>query len=381
MERIYTHYDNLKVARDAPPEVIRAAYKSLAHKYHPDRNQNNPNAARIMSLINIAYEELSDPVKRKLHDEWIREQEKLKHTHSPEAVTSSNKTEDSNFQRNTKNRRTVLLLLVIVIALVNIFLVDFQHTDKKISSNSANSNISSTPSTPNPPISSTQALPYPHKKPNPSSTEEYQVVEAFGKRIRFPINMSDEQIAKAIRNNEHILNPNYNAKGSDLLERFPNISNKEISGKKDISQKKLNVASSYVRPATAPNGETWPSTAAYVKGYKKLHTDGLSSVTVDNTQNDSDVFVKLVSISGNKTLSARQFFIPAHGQFTVNKVRPGNYDIRYRDLDSGALAKSETFTLQQKTTPDGIQYGNVTMTLYKVHDGNMRTYTISEADF
>ncbi|WP_258193030.1 J domain-containing protein [Nitrosomonas oligotropha] len=85
---MHTHYDNLKVARDAPPEVIRAAYKSLAHKYHPDRNQSNPDAARIMSLINIAYEELSDPVKRKLHDEWIRGQEKLQHMHPPEDVTS-----------------------------------------------------------------------------------------------------------------------------------------------------------------------------------------------------------------------------------------------------------------------------------------------------
>lgn len=119
----------------------------------------------------------------------------------------------------------------------------------------------------------------------------------------------------------------------------------------------------------------------HVKGYKKLHTDGLSSVTVDNTQNDSDVFVKLVSISGNKALPVRQFFIPGRSQFTVNKVRLGNYDIRYRDLNSGALVKSEMFTLEQKTSPDGIQYGNVTMTLYKVHDGNMRTYSISEADF
>ncbi|MCE3242682.1 MAG: hypothetical protein K0Q83_3189, partial [Deltaproteobacteria bacterium] len=28
MPKVRTHYDNLKVARDAPPEVIRAAYKS-----------------------------------------------------------------------------------------------------------------------------------------------------------------------------------------------------------------------------------------------------------------------------------------------------------------------------------------------------------------
>ncbi|QYD24734.1 J domain-containing protein (plasmid) [Klebsiella quasipneumoniae] len=31
-----THYDNLKVSQDAPVEVIQAAYRTLAKKYHPD---------------------------------------------------------------------------------------------------------------------------------------------------------------------------------------------------------------------------------------------------------------------------------------------------------------------------------------------------------
>lgn len=48
MEKIHTHYDNLKVAREAPPEVIRAAYRALSQRYHPDRNPANAEAARIM---------------------------------------------------------------------------------------------------------------------------------------------------------------------------------------------------------------------------------------------------------------------------------------------------------------------------------------------
>jgi DnaJ domain len=70
--KVRTHYDNLKVARDAPPEVIRAAYKSLSQKYHPDRNSSDPNASRTMAIINAAYRVLSDPDLRKRHDEWIR---------------------------------------------------------------------------------------------------------------------------------------------------------------------------------------------------------------------------------------------------------------------------------------------------------------------
>src|SRR5690242_10373040 len=75
MARIHTHYDNLKVARNAPPEVIRAAYKTLSQKYHPDRNPGSADAIRIIQIINSAYEVLSDPVKRQEHDEWIARNE------------------------------------------------------------------------------------------------------------------------------------------------------------------------------------------------------------------------------------------------------------------------------------------------------------------
>jgi curved DNA-binding protein CbpA len=54
--RDHTHYDNLKVSRDAPIEVIRAAYKSLASKYHPDIHPNREKATRIMRIINASYE-------------------------------------------------------------------------------------------------------------------------------------------------------------------------------------------------------------------------------------------------------------------------------------------------------------------------------------
>lgn len=75
MAQIHTHYDNLKVARDAPPEVIRAAYKILSQKHHPDRHGNSAEAIRIIQLINSAYEVLSDPIRRQEHDDWIAKAE------------------------------------------------------------------------------------------------------------------------------------------------------------------------------------------------------------------------------------------------------------------------------------------------------------------
>lgn len=75
MARLHTHYDNLKVTRNAPPEVIRAAYKTLSQKFHPDRNPEKQDATRAIQIINLAYDVLSDPIKRKEHDDWIAAKE------------------------------------------------------------------------------------------------------------------------------------------------------------------------------------------------------------------------------------------------------------------------------------------------------------------
>jgi curved DNA-binding protein CbpA len=139
---------------------------------------------------------------------------------------------------------------------------------------------------------------------------------------------------------------------------------------------------SYVRSAFAPNGEPWPAVSGYVKGYAKRSTGGLSTVTVDNSKNDSDVFVKLHTLETAQFQVVRVFFIKAGGRFTVRNVLPGNYDVRYRNLDSGALLKSEAFDLVEEQQDDGrTRFSNIEMTLFKVLHGNMKTYPISEEEF
>lgn len=71
MSQFQTHYDNLKVARNAPPEVIRAAYKTLSQKFHPDHHQGTEDSTRAFQLISAAYAILSNPEQRELHDQWI----------------------------------------------------------------------------------------------------------------------------------------------------------------------------------------------------------------------------------------------------------------------------------------------------------------------
>jgi hypothetical protein len=60
-------YEVLQVSQNAEPEVIDAAYRRLARKYHPDTS-SHPDAHSRMQELNWAYEILNDPVSRSRYD-------------------------------------------------------------------------------------------------------------------------------------------------------------------------------------------------------------------------------------------------------------------------------------------------------------------------
>lgn len=138
---------------------------------------------------------------------------------------------------------------------------------------------------------------------------------------------------------------------------------------------------SYVKPIDAPNGKKWPQDAAYIDGYPIGRADGLSKLTIDNSANETDMFVKLVAIDSNKSLPIRHVYIPAQDKFTMNKIRAGQYDIRYQDLSDGTLSRSEEFFIEEISTEDGVKYSVNTMTLFKVSNGNFQTYPLSPDEF
>jgi hypothetical protein len=137
----------------------------------------------------------------------------------------------------------------------------------------------------------------------------------------------------------------------------------------------------WVRPSLSPVGTYWPSNAGYVAGYDIQAQGGLSSVTIDNGRNSSDVFLKLVWLSKMEAIPARMCYIPAHSSFTFTSVMPGIYDVRYRDLSTGGLSKTEEFVLQERQDSSGTNFSNITLTLYKVVNGNMETEAIEESEF
>lgn len=63
------YYDILEINETASTEVIKAAYRALVKKYHPDNYElENEDITERMAELNEAYAVLSDEKKRKDYD-------------------------------------------------------------------------------------------------------------------------------------------------------------------------------------------------------------------------------------------------------------------------------------------------------------------------
>ncbi|EWC87532.1 hypothetical protein PFNF54_03656 [Plasmodium falciparum NF54] len=69
MSRRVNYYEVLGVPQDADLTVIKKSYRTLAMKWHPDKNPNNKaEATERFKQISEAYEVLSDPKRRRKYD-------------------------------------------------------------------------------------------------------------------------------------------------------------------------------------------------------------------------------------------------------------------------------------------------------------------------
>ena len=63
------YYKTLGIDKKATQDEIKKAYRTMAIKYHPDKNPENKEAENKFKIVNEANEVLSDPEKRKKYDE------------------------------------------------------------------------------------------------------------------------------------------------------------------------------------------------------------------------------------------------------------------------------------------------------------------------
>jgi hypothetical protein len=269
MPKMHNHYEDLKVTRDAPAEVIRAAYKSLSQKFHPDRHGDDAHSEDLMKSLNVAYDVLSDPVKRRAHDAWIDAVE-------PTRVTAM----------------------------------------------------------------------------SPALAHLWRA------RIRYGIGLA--LLFGAVQ----------------LYLSGPNAAPDQETASSSASSAPVRSVS-----FKAPNGAPWPAYAAYVTGYPVLKNDGLSKVTFDNSDGESDVFARLVCLEYEGALTARHFFVPAHTRFVLTDVTAGTYDIRYRELSSNALWRSSYFRARETVTATGKEFSDLEISPASERNGRAARYPLMESEF
>lgn len=106
---IMNYYAILGVSQYAKYREIKAAYRHLALKYHPDRN-SSPVSENSIKIINAAFEVLSDKDKRRQYDEKLfnnillhrKRKETKSHTSSSHA-SSSTAYSDLNYNNSHDN--------------------------------------------------------------------------------------------------------------------------------------------------------------------------------------------------------------------------------------------------------------------------------------
>ncbi|AKD02875.1 J domain-containing protein [Pontibacter korlensis] len=75
----HSHYHVLGISQTASAQEVKAAYKRLAIKYHPDKNPGNELAEEMFKQVNAAYQILSNPSKRALYDLRLQYQREQHH--------------------------------------------------------------------------------------------------------------------------------------------------------------------------------------------------------------------------------------------------------------------------------------------------------------
>ncbi len=65
------YYELLELSKEASAQEIKAAYRRLALRFHPDRNEGNPAAEERFKLVAEAYRTLGVPERRRDYDAWL----------------------------------------------------------------------------------------------------------------------------------------------------------------------------------------------------------------------------------------------------------------------------------------------------------------------
>lgn len=289
---IHTHYDNLQVPYTATDAEIRQAYRRLSRQYHPDLNPD-PDAHRIMQLVNRAYDVLSDPRKRAEHDFWIEAQRRRRMQEELGIPTTLTYAQRRNMptqyyeyepQQGASSSQKLVLSGLIVISLILLGLVIWQG--------------------------------------------------------QFWFNQTQNNTVA----NQTVTQPNTDTPTVNVHEVNANHATNTVAPEPETPA----LSSNYTRPQHAPNGSPFPAESGYIEGYPQITGLGNHSINVENIRNTSDVFAQLYEKRSSQAV--RTFFINTRSEFMLNQLDAGEYFVRYYQLDNGEYFDSESVTVTDNST-------------------------------
>jgi hypothetical protein len=312
MAKIHTHYDNLKVSRHAPQEVIRAAYKALSQKYHPDKNPGDERAARIMAIVNTAYNILSDPVRRKEHDEWIAseewEVEWLESSHGEEGREKPRGEHWEPRQVAAPSRWRVLrdprwwgLMLASFAGggALAIVLLD-------------------------PPRVLPSALAWPGKAQPATATTTSPSASASASASASTPNTPPDPLGSDASADGW-------ARPAGQTDAPPDI--KALGVTQLIVPARAPDCDTDLQAQVAPTGDPWPAQSGYIDGYPLGNQGDEMQVLVDNSNNPSPVLVKIYDM--DRRSNVRHAYVLGRAKFLIDKLSAGKYEVRYQNIMIG----------------------------------------------
>jgi hypothetical protein len=299
MARIHTHYDNLKVSRKAPQEVIRAAYKALSQKYHPDKNPGDVKAARIMAILNSAYGTLADPVRRHEHDEWIAAEEwEIEWLESTRAEEGRELDDTPQWEPQPVGapaapslRRNALwwLSLGLCLALGCIAGILLMSRTRTL------------------PLVVAGALGTPAGGALPAAA---------------PVRRADPLLDGWAVSKVHV---------PDAAPLPPEV--KTLGIMQLVIPKRAPDCDMELNTLVSPNGEPWPPASGPVDGFPVANQGKEMQIVLDNAANGSAVLVKVVDLERRATV--RHVYVMPNESVTVDNLAAGRYEVRYQNIDVG----------------------------------------------
>lgn len=350
---LITYYTILGISENATDDEIKKAYHRKAFQHHPDRNNNSEESKQKFIKIQQAYNTLSDPFSRYYYDMALSNYRK-KETYKPKTQSqtqninnTTTQKENTPKQNNHRKKGCLVILMPVIVYLVipwfviycfYIFLID-----------------------------STE-----------SETRRSEVIEV-GKIAR-------ERIERK-KNQESLENIQKNIQKS--INNFTESHKIIIEPKNDKSPYHGNHLSTGNKPYKSYFGNG-------------IYDKKLPSYILIKNGSSSEAIVLLYDINSSKVI--RHVYIQAGHNYKMKNIPVGIYKMKtYYGNDwnpnkrisaqfpSGGFMSDESFSapesakdyfyVEKNYDRDGYTYSIYEVTLYKVHNGNMRTKEISNNDF